>query len=94
MSSKLIFVVGDNCMLSDEVSPSVDVFLNRYPDVELIKLKAGQDEQEFTKLTNQHMQSTPAFVAIVDDKVVSRHEGRACDNKIAQMFGLEAPRGQ
>jgi hypothetical protein len=94
MSEQLIFVSGTNCKFSEEVAPLVKVFSDRYPQIEIIELSAGKDEQKFSELTSgKYFNSTPTFVALRDGNVIEWQEGRACDNKMAQMFGLEAPRG-
>lgn len=94
MSEQLIFVSGTNCKFSEEVAPLVKVFSDRYPQIDIIELWAGKDEQKFAELTSgKYFRSTPTFVAMRDGEVIEWQEGRACDNKMAQMFGLEAPRG-
>ncbi len=94
MSEQLIFVSGTNCKFSEEVAPLVKVFSDRYPQIEIIEMWAGKDEQKFSELTSgKYFRSTPTFVALRDGQVIEWQEGRACDNKMAQMFGLESPRG-
>lgn len=89
---QLIFVAGDNCSVSDEVAPKVDLFESMYPDVVVHRLHTGQDEDRFAELTNgEKLNRTPTLIAIRDDVVIDRHEAYGCENKMGQMFGYVEP---
>ena len=84
---ELIFVSGDNCSASEEVQEKVDLFSQQHPEVSIIRLKAGQDEDEFAKLSDGwRFNATPAFTAKVDGVVADRHQGKLCEVRLAKMF--------
>jgi hypothetical protein len=84
---ELIFVSGDNCSASEEVREKVDIFSQQHPEVSIIRLKAGQDEDEFAKLSDGwRFNATPAFTARVDGVVADRHQGKLCEVRLAKMF--------
>jgi hypothetical protein len=85
--NKLIFVAGDNCQTSDEMQEKVLLFSEQNPDVEIIRLSAGKDEDTFEELTKGwRFNATPAFAAIVDGEVVDRHQGKLCEVRLGKMF--------
>lgn len=84
---KLLFATGDNCQMSADMQEKVSLFSEQHPDVEIVRLSAGKDEDTFEELTKGwRFDATPAFAAIVDDEVVDRHQGRLCEVRIAKMF--------
>lgn len=87
---ELIFVSGDNCLASEEVQEKVDLFSHQHPDVSIIRLKAGQDEDQFAKLSDGwRFNATPAFTARVDGVITNRHQGKLCEVRLAKMFDGE-----
>ena len=84
---ELLFVSGDNCVDSTEVLPAVKLFMEQNPDIVVLNLKAGVDEDYFKARTNgQSFSSTPTFVALEDNKVIDRHEGKLCEVRLGKMF--------
>lgn len=47
---QLVFVTGDNCNLSEEMQEKVDLFHTISPEVEIIRMETGKDENAFTAL--------------------------------------------
>jgi len=87
---ELIFVSGDNCLASEEVQEKVDLFSQQHPDVSIIRLKAGQDEDQFAELSGGwRFNATPAFAAKVDGMITDRHQGKLCEVRLAKMFTSE-----
>lgn len=84
---QLLFVTGDNCQLSDEMQEKVSLFSELNPDVEIIRLKAGQDEDTFAELSDGwRFNATPAFTARIDGQVVDKHQGKLCEVRLGKMF--------
>lgn len=84
---ELVFVSGDNCVASEEVQEKVALFSEQNPDVEIIRLKAGQDENRFAELSGGwRFNATPAFTARIDGEIVDRHQGKLCEVRLAKMF--------
>jgi hypothetical protein len=84
---ELVFVTGDNCITSDEMQEKVSLFSELNPDVEIVRLKAGQDEDTFADLSDGwRFNATPAFTARVDGQVVDRHQGKLCEVRLGKMF--------
>jgi hypothetical protein len=85
--NKLIFVAGDNCQTSDEMQEKVRLFSEQNPDVEIVRLNAGKDDDAFEELTKGwRFNATPAFAAIIDGEVVDRHQGKLCEVRLGKMF--------
>jgi hypothetical protein len=84
---ELIFVSGDNCSASEEVQEKVELFSKQHPEVSIIRLKAGQDEDQFAELSGGwRFDATPAFAAKVDGAITDRHQGKLCELRLAKMF--------
>jgi hypothetical protein len=84
---QLLFVTGDNCQLSDEMQEKVSLFSDQNPDVEIVRLFAGQDEKKFEQLTNgMNFYATPTFIALDDGEIVDKHQGRLCEVRLGKMF--------
>jgi hypothetical protein len=84
---ELIFVSGDNCSASEEVQEKVELFSQQHPEVSIIRLKAGQDEDHFAKLSDGwRFNATPAFTAKVDGVITDKHQGKLCELRLAKMF--------
>lgn len=87
---ELIFVSGDNCLASEEVHEKVDLFSEQHPEVSIIRLKSGQDEDQFAAMSDGwRFNATPAFAAKIDNVVVDRHQGKLCEVRLAKMFSSE-----
>lgn len=84
---QLLFATGDNCQTSVDMQEKVALFSEQHPDVEIVRLSAGKDEDTFEDLTGGwRFDGTPAFAAIVDGEVVDRHQGRLCEVRLGKMF--------
>jgi hypothetical protein len=90
---QLVFVTGDNCNLSEEMQEKVDLFHTISPEVEIIRMETGKDENAFTALTGRHLQQTPTFAALVDGEVVDMHIGKLCEMRLGKMFTGGDPDG-
>ena len=87
---ELIFVSGDNCIASEEVQEKVELFSQQHPEVSIIRLKAGQDEDQFAEMSGGwRFNATPAFTAKIDGSIVDRHQGKLCEVRLAKMFTKE-----
>lgn len=84
---QLLFVSGDNCQLSEDMQEKVSLFSDQNPDVEVVRLFAGQDEDLFQKMTGgDRFSATPTFYALEDGQVLDRHQGRLCEVRLGKMF--------
>jgi thiol-disulfide isomerase/thioredoxin len=84
---ELLFVMGKSCNASEEMVEKVDLFKAQNPEVLVTTLVAGKDEKIFIEKTDGHrFSSTPAFVAIENNEVLDRHEGKLCEVRLATMF--------
>lgn len=84
---ELLFVTGDSCVASKEVLPAVELFKQQHPEVDVLTLKAGFDEDFFSQRTGgQTFSSTPTFVALEDGVILDRHEGKLCEVRLGKMF--------
>jgi hypothetical protein len=90
LMKELIFVSGDNCSASEEVQEKVDLFSQQHPEVSIIRLRAGQDEDQFAKLSDGwRFSATPAFTAKIDGVITDKHQGKLCEVRLAKMFAGE-----
>jgi hypothetical protein len=84
---QLLFVTGDNCQMSDEMQEKVSLFSELSPDVEIVRLQAGKDEELFVQMTGgEGFNRTPTFFAIEDGQILDRHQGRLCEVRLGKMF--------
>jgi hypothetical protein len=90
---QLIFVTGDNCSLSDEMQEKVNLFHTISPDVEIIRMQTGKDEDSFSALTDRRLERTPTFAALIDGEVVDMHVGQLCEVRLGKMFTGGDPDG-
>jgi hypothetical protein len=88
---ELVFVAGENCQLSEEVSEKVKLFQILNPEITVTKITAEKDQDTFFEKTNGYrFSATPAFASIENGAVIDIHEGWACENRLLKMFSKEA----